>query len=116
MNQLSVLEKIEKNELTAFEALDQLYPVKKTRPGKRAYFIKMSVRIPEEGKKINTFLRILFAIPIPIMFARMGLRFAKRYVDEEEINWKEISKLIKYSKNTTVSVESEDAIIDIKIM
>ena len=116
MDQLSVLEKIENNELTAFEALDKLYPVKKTRPGKRAYFIKMRIRVPEEGKGVNTFLRILFMIPIPILFARMGLRLAKRFADMDDVNMKEISRLLKYSKNTKISVESEDAVIDIKIM
>ena len=116
MNQLTVLEKIEKNELTALEALNQLYPVKRFKPGKRAFFIKMSVQVPEEGKKLNTFLKLLFAIPIPMMFARMGLRFAGRFVDVEEIDMKEISKLLKYSRNTKVSVESKDALVDIKIM
>ena len=116
MKQLSVLEKIEKNELTAYQALDQLYPVKKIKPGKRAFFIKMSLKVPEEGKGLNTFFRILFAIPIPIMFARMGLRFASRFVKLEELDMKEISRLLKYSKNTQISVESKEALIDIKIM
>ena len=116
MSQLSVLKKIEKNELTAYEAMDHLYPVKKVKPGKRAFFIKMSVRIPEEGKALNTFLRIIFAIPIPLIFARMGLRFAKRHLDEDGIDINEIARLLKYSKNTKISIESSDALVDIKIM
>ena len=116
MNQLSVLKKIEKNELTAYEALKELYPEKTEKPGKRAFFIKIKINVPEEGKGVNRFLRVLFAIPIPIMFARIGLRFASRYANIEEIDMKEISKLIKYSKNTRISVESSDAIVDIKVM
>lgn len=116
MNQLSVLEKIENNELTAFEGLNELYPEKKSKGGKRAFFIKLRINVPEEGKGLNRFLRVLFAIPIPMMFARMGLRFANRFVNIPEVDIKEISRLLKYSKNTRISVESGDTVVDIKIM
>ncbi len=116
MNQISVLEQVERNELTAQDALNKLYPVKKSKPGKRAFFVKMNVRVPEEGKGINTFLKILFAIPIPLIFARIGLRIAKRFMKTDEFDMNEIIKMIKYSKNTTIQVDSEDAKIDIKII
>ncbi len=116
MSKKTVLQKIEKNELTAYEGMEQLYPEKSAKLGKRAFFIKMSIKVPEEGKGVNTFLRILFAIPIPIMFARMGLRFAGRFVKADEIDMKEISKLLKYSRNTSIQVDSRDAKVNIKIM
>ena len=116
MNQLSVLEKIEKNELTAFEALDQLYPVKKTRPGKRAYFIKMSIVVPDEGKGVNTFLRVLFAIPLPMIFARMGLRFGGRFIKDDDFDIKEIASMLKYSRGTMVNIDSKDAQVKIKVI
>ena len=116
MNQISVLEQVERNELTAQDALNKLYPVKKSKPGKRAFFVKMNVRVPEEGKGINTFLKILFAIPIPLIFARIGLRIAKRFMKTDEFDMNEIIKMIKYSKNTTIQVDSEYAKIDIKII
>ena len=116
MNQISVLEKIERNELTAQDALKELYPVKKSKPGKRAFFVKMNVKVPDEGKGINTFLRILFALPFPLILARIGLRFANRFIKTDEIDMNEIIRLIKYSKNTKIQVESSDAIVDIKIM
>jgi len=116
MNQKNVLQKIESNELTAFDAYKKLYPEKKSRGGKRAFFIKMSVKIPEEGRGLNTFLRILFAIPIPIMFARMGLRLGQRFIKVDDLDIKEISQLLKYSRNTKISVESSEALVDIKIM
>ena len=116
MNQLSVLKKVEENQMTPFEALQKLYPVTKTKPGKRAFFIKISIKIPEEGKGINRFLKLLFAIPIPMMFARMGFRLATRFVKSDEVDFKELSKLIKYSRNTAIQVESKDAIINIKVM
>ena len=116
MNQKNLLQKIESNELTAFDAYNKLYPEKLSKVGKRAFFIKMSVKIPEEGKGINTFLRILFAIPIPMMFARMGLRLGQRFIKVDGLDIKEISHLLKYSRNTKISVESSDALVDIKIM
>ena len=116
----NVLQKIEKEELSAQEAFDLLYPNKPTSQktyGKRAMFIKMNINVPDEGKAVNTFLKILFAIPIPIMFARLGLRFASRFIkDDEEIDMKEISKMLKYSKNTKINVDAEDAQVNIRII
>ena len=117
MNYQTVLNKVENNELTPELAYKELYPEpKKVKPGKRAFFIKLKIHVPEEGKGVNTFLRILFAIPIPMIFARMGLRFANRFADLEEVDLKEISRLLKYSRNTRISVDSNDAKVDIKIM
>lgn len=116
----NVLQKIEKEELSAQEAFDLLYPnkpVSQKTYGKRAMFIKMNINVPDEGKAVNTFLKILFAIPIPIMFARLGLRFASRFIkDDEEIDIKEISKMLKYSKNTKINVDAEDAQVNIRII
>ncbi len=116
MNQELILRKIETNELTAYEALKKLYPEKKVKPGRRAFFIKMNIKVPEEGKGVNTFLKILFIIPIPILFAKIGLRIANRFMRTDEVDFKEIAKMLKYSKNSVISIESDDAIIDIKIV
>lgn len=114
-----VLQQIENGELTSQEALDILYPEKTKKPvkiGKRAHFVKMRIHVPEEGKGINTFLKILFAIPFPLIFARIGLRFAERFVKEEDVDFGEIRKMLAYSKNTRINIDSNDAKIDIKIM
>ncbi len=118
MNYETVLNKLENNELTPELAYKELYPEPKNkRIGRRAFFIKMRIHVPDEGKKVNTFLRILFALPIPMIFARMGLRIAGRFSNiEEDVDLKEISRLLKYSRNTRVSVDTEDAKIDIKVM
>ena len=116
MSQKSVLKKLESSELTAYEAYKELYPLKKQKIGKRAFFVKMSVTIPEESKRLNTFLKILFVIPIPMIFARMGLRFGSRFIKDTDIDISEIAKLLKYSRNTKISVESQEALVDIKIM
>ena len=122
MSNKKVLQQIENGELTSQEALDILYPpqkVKKPKPGKRASFIKLKIHVPDEGKGVNTFLRILFALPIPMIFARLGLRLAKRFTKDQdlgEVDFNEISRMLKYSKNTRINVESTDATVDIKII
>jgi hypothetical protein len=119
MNYQKVLSRLESNELTPELAYKELYRSKKAKPGKRATFIKLSIKVPEEGKGINTFLRILFALPIPLVLARWGLRFASRFTEfdeENDLNVDEILHYIKYSKGTRVSVDSNDAKIDIKII
>jgi hypothetical protein len=112
----SVLKKLENDEITAEEALEELYPVKKVRMGKKAYFVKMKIHVPEEGKGVNTFLKILFAIPFPMIFARIGLRFGQRFIKDDDIDISEISKMLKYSKNSIINVDSKDAQIEIKVI
>jgi hypothetical protein len=116
VNYKKVLNKIEKGEMTSQDALNQLYPVKVSKPGKRATFVKMNISVPEEGKGVNTFLKILFLIPVPIIFARIGLRFAGRFIKDEDFNISDVSNLLKYSKNTHIHVDSKDAQINIRII
>jgi len=112
-----VLKQIESGEINSQEAFELLFPEPTIKTaGKRAHFIKMRIHVPEEGKGVNTFLKILFLIPFPMIFARIGLRFASRFVKDDEVDFDEISKMIKYSKNTRINVDSADAQVDIKIM
>lgn len=121
VNIKDTLKKVESGELTSQEALQLLYPDKPSKPakyGKRAMFIKMRIHVPEEGKGVNTFLRILFALPFPIIFARLGVRFASRFIDDSEMQdqMKEISKMLKYSKHTKIQVDSDDAQVNIQVI
>jgi hypothetical protein len=111
-----VLNKLENNEISPEEALKELYPEKKVRMGKKAYFVKMKIHVPEEGKGVNTFLKILFAIPFPIIFARIGLRLGSRFIKDDNVDISEISKMLKYSKNSVINVDSKDAQIQIKVI
>ena len=119
MNYETVLNQLQNDEISIEDAYGKMYPVEKSvKPGKRAFFVKMNIKIPNESQKLNTFLRILFMIPIPIVFARIGLSFANRFVKDEldEIDMKEISRLLKYSRNTKVSIDTDDAKIEIKVI
>lgn len=118
MNKLdNVLARVQSGELNSTEAHELLYPEPTARKlGKRAHFIKLKIHVPEEGKGVNTFLRILFALPIPMIFARFGLRFAERFVKEDDVDFGEIRKLLKYSRNTRIDVDTDDAKVNIRIM
>lgn len=50
------------------------------------------------------------------MFARMGLRFSKRFIKADEIDLGELSNLLKYSRNTSIEIDTHDAKVNIKIM
>ena len=102
----SVLKKLENDEITAEEALEELYPVKKVRMGKKAYFVKMKIHVPEEGKGVNTFLKILFAIPFPMIFARIGLRFGQRFIKDDDIDISEIPLTASVTKELTSPIAS----------
>lgn len=115
MNYEKVLKQLETNELTTQEAFNKLY-LKKPGIRRRATFVKMSLRVPEEGKGINRLFKVLFLIPFPLIFARIGLRISKRFIKDDDINIDEIINIIKYSKGTKVSVDTKDAQIDIKII
>jgi hypothetical protein len=111
-----VLEKVENGELNPEEALETLYKKSLPRIGRRASFIKMNIHVPEEGAKVNTFLKILFLLPMPIILAKVGLRIASKRVDlDQDIDLKEIAKYITYSKGTRVSIDTEEAKVEIKI-
>ena len=119
MNYQKVLSRLESEELTPELAYKELYSKKEPKPGKRATFIKLRITVPNEGKGVNTFLRILFALPIPLIFARWGLRIASRFTtfdEENDVDLNEVLKFIKYSKGTKIKVEAKDALVDIKII
>lgn len=56
-----------------------------------------------------------------MIFARLGLRLGKRFIpsdvkENDQFDFDQISKMLKYSKGTLVNVESDDANVDIKII
>ena len=111
-----ILKKLENNEITSEEALKELYPVKKQRMGKKAYFVKMKIVVPDEGKGVNNLLKVLFAIPFPIILARIGLRIGGRFIKDDNFDISEISKMLRYSKNTVINIDSKDAQIQIEVI
>ncbi len=116
MNRATVLRKIENNELTAKAGYELMYPLKKQKIGKRAYFFKLKIKVLNESRGVNNLLRVLFILPVPLALLRVALLFSKRFVKNDEVDLKKLADLIKYSKYTTVSVISKEAIVDIKVI
>ncbi len=112
---------------------------------KRARFVRISIKLPNESRGINTLMQVLFALPIPIGFAKLFLKQAKKKAqtviekqakksidleDEtalEDVNTKiteqteqlkqldEMYQLLRYAKGTRVFIDTNDAKIRIKI-
>lgn len=115
-----ILKQLESGSIDAEKAYEKLFVPTIKQGGKRAFFVKMRIQVPEEGKGVNTFLKILFMIPIPLIFARFALRIFGNKINEGlsdvDFDVKDILELIKYSRHTKIQVESDDARIDIKII
>lgn len=120
LNYHPTLKKLERGELDIEKAYHELFTPSIKESGKRAFFVKMSIQVPEEGKGVNTFLKILFMIPIPLIFARMAIRIFGRKINDSmgdvDFTIDDLLEMIKYSRHTKIQVESEDAKIDIKII
>ncbi len=124
MERLELLESLRDADLETLDAYRMLnqpeetskLPIRGTL--KRAHFIKLSMDLPKESKKVNLFFRTLFALPLPISIVNLFLRIAgkrSRHLTEENIDMKLICRLIRYAKGLRVDIESDDATICIRI-
>jgi hypothetical protein len=120
MSYKPVLRKLERGEIDANAAYKEMFEPSIKEGGKRAFFVKMKVQVPEEGRGVNTFLKILFMIPIPLIFARLAIRLFGRKINESldgvDFEVKDILDMIKYSRNTRIHIDSNEAQVDIKII
>ena len=102
-----VLYQLKDNTISTKEAYKELYVPKKEPMMRRAHFVKLRIRVPEE-KGVNRFLRLLFLLPIPLMFVRIALRFVRdKDEDSLPLTKQEIFNLISY-KGIVVSVKSKN--------
>jgi len=127
MQDLEILNQIYDGNLTAQEGYDSLYPLFDKKALKRARFIKMRVNVKEDDSKAaNTLLKVLFILPLPLVFLRIALRIAKKKGLSKQFNYNQIDQLTdaqldelinltKYAKHTKITVESDDADVIIKI-
>ncbi|RJX25259.1 MAG: hypothetical protein C4537_04605 [Acholeplasma sp.] len=73
MTKDEVLTQLTDKKISSQQAYKMLYPKYKERKPRRASFVKLSLNIPE-SKGINIFLKVLFALPIPIFIIKMVMR------------------------------------------
>jgi len=80
--------------ITTKEAYNELYKPKKAKKLRRAHFVKIKVRVPDD-KTANRFLAFFLFFPFPLFLVRVGLRFVK---NEEDLplSKNEIYELISY--------------------
>ncbi|MBU0996608.1 MAG: hypothetical protein KKE16_01020 [Firmicutes bacterium] len=81
--------------LTPKEAYKELYPKQKTQMLRRAHFVKIRIRIPDD-KAANRLMRIIFLLPAPLFFVKFFLRFMKDDQESLPLSKKEIYELISY--------------------
>lgn len=120
VNYNPVLKELEKGDIDSQVAYDQLFVPKVKTGGKRAYFVKMKMKVPEEGKGINTMFKVLFMIPFPLIFATTALRMfgAKimKNIEGVDLDIGDLIEMIKYSKGTKIDIDAKDANIEIKVI
>ncbi len=99
-----ILYKIANNEISAKKGYKYLYHNEnRIQLTNKAHFVKLSIQVPnEEGT--NKFLKILFALPIPLGIVRFGLKFINTNISED-ISLDEIKELIN-SKGIQITVDA----------
>ncbi len=51
-----------------------------------------------------------------MILATMGLRIGGRFIKDDNIDLSEVVKMLKYSKNSVINVDSKEAQIQIKVI
>ena len=97
---LATLTKLQNNQITPETAYAKIYKksrIKRVPFYKRAHFIKLSINVPDE-KGVNAFLKVLFFLPIPILFLRIILGFIKidKFSDDMPLTKRELIRLITF--------------------
>lgn len=125
MDHLETLERLHAGDISLDEAHHMITPKVKRPPGlKRARYAKMRIKLnKEESRFARILLRVLFALPLPMFLVRFGLNIAIKRMpsnakDEIEQAMGDVEMLktyIKYSRGTTITIQSDDADIKIKI-
>ncbi|XFA98518.1 hypothetical protein ACAG96_06555 [Candidatus Izemoplasma sp. B36] len=106
---LATLTKLQNNQITPEKAYTKIYQksrIKRIPFYKRAHFIKLSINVPDE-KGVNAFLKVLFFLPIPILFLRIILGFVKmdKFNDDMPLTKREMIRLIAF-KGVKVKVNA----------
>ena len=93
-----VLVQLSKKEISQHEAYKLLYSEPKMKKPRRANFIKVKVRVPDE-KAANFFLGVMLFFPIPLFIVRIALkRFVKDQVTEQfQMSKNDLIRLVSIS-------------------
>lgn len=120
MNELEVLNDLADGQISIFQAhaLLEHHTLLPDKP-KKARFVKLYVDPHDESKAVRAFLRILFALPLPLGLVRFAVvnQLHKQLSKNEEWTFEKetLIEMLKYAKDTTITVESKDATVYIKL-
>ncbi len=97
---MDTLVRLQDKAISPEEAYEKLYKKpKSTRVPffRRAHFVKLKINVPDQ-KGVNSFLRVLFFIPMPLLILRILLSFAKldQFNDDIQMSKREIINLISH--------------------
>jgi hypothetical protein len=108
MTKNEVLNQLNQKKMSKRQAYKLLYGKQKVVRPRRASFVKLSIRIPEE-KWVSVFLSVLFFLPIPIFIFKLFIRGDRRLEISEsvDISAAELIRLISI-KGAHVSVKTHD--------
>jgi hypothetical protein len=108
MTKNEVLNQLKEKTISTRQAYKLLYSKPKERKPRRASFVKLSVRIPDE-RWISFFLAILFFLPIPIFIFKIFIKGNRKLEisDQVEISAEELIRLIAI-RGASVSVRTHD--------
>jgi hypothetical protein len=110
MNQ--ILKKVEDKQLKPKQAYQEIYPKNNQRVLKRkkAHFVKLAIKIPD-SKGVTAFLKILFALPIPILFAQPFIKKGiNKVLDQlEGFTYEDLIYMIK-TRGVSINVKTSDGV------
>jgi hypothetical protein len=110
MGRKQLLKKIEKNKISPMVAYRKLYMKQKVQ---YASFCKINIRLNNESKNLNYFMRALFLFPLPVFVLQIGIGFARKHIENIDIS--ELRKMIAHMKNTSVVVQDANKEVNINI-
>lgn len=108
MTKNEVLNQLNQKEISKRQAYKLLYGTTKTRKPRKASFVKLSIRIPEE-KWLSLLLAVLFFLPVPIFILKLFIRGNRRLEinDHMDISSDDLIRLISI-RGSSVSVRTHD--------
>jgi len=105
-----ILKQLTEGQLNPKQAYRLLYPNQRQLKCRKAHFVKLRIKIPEE-KGVTRFLAFLFLLPFPLFLVRWGLKFVKEdQMKESPLSKKDILHLIGY-KPIRLQVRADDGVI-----
>jgi hypothetical protein len=107
---LEILQQLKQGELKPKQAYHRLYPKPTHRKLRKAHFVKLRIKIPEE-KGVTRFLAFLFFLPIPLFLVRFALKFVKEdRMQESPFSKDDLIRLVGY-KPISCRIRTNDGVM-----